>query len=160
MNVEDALTGHGSLLSKNWLTLLFYPAGQSNYIFHKDPYHDYNIDCIEQPGSITINISQSSDDFILRVKRSAPPVDVSFIDPAGPLTPKNSFAEFELGHQVDEPRFESTHVPADFVDDARDAAHQGVGGLVANLQGALAQAFEAAWIVAAGEGIVIIQPGF
>jgi alpha-glucosidase (family GH31 glycosyl hydrolase) len=68
MQVDDSETGHGSYASKDRLTFLFYPFGQTNFVFHKNPDEDINIACTEAPERIQIDISPSSEAYVLRVK--------------------------------------------------------------------------------------------
>ena len=94
MNVEDAITGHGSTASDGNLTFLIYPKDQSQFTFHKSPSTSIDIETLEQAEGVTIQVGSSTDDYIFRVKRET---EISYVstDADGLLDQQISYSDFE-----------------------------------------------------------------
>jgi len=94
LQVDDSETGHGSPVSKEKLTFIFYPFGKSDFLFHQTPSDSIKIESIQEAGGLTLNVSASSEDFIFRVKVSDKIGEVK-LHPFGNLKRKNTLSDFE-----------------------------------------------------------------
>ena len=94
MNVDDPETGHGSELSKNYLTLLVYPNGLSSYQYYTDQSSFTQINCNEQSSGFKISFSKKTGSVIIRLKNKIEPGSVK-LNGGVTLAKKNSFPDFE-----------------------------------------------------------------
>jgi hypothetical protein len=84
LDVETDVCGHGDAASAGKITLLIYPAGLSDFRFHKPTgegtaYEDINIDVDEIAGRISID-GTSTRNYLLRIKSFTEPASVTGAD--------------------------------------------------------------------------------
>jgi len=94
MNVEDSETGHGSDSSKNHLTLIIYPDGESSLNFNRTPTELVLIENFENSESDSIHISSSTEKYIIRTKLSYQPNSI-LLNNNNYLPQVNSSVEFD-----------------------------------------------------------------
>ncbi len=84
MNISNNLTGHGYENSKDKETILIYPMGESNYLYHKPrgegvEYDDVNITVNTIDNVVTIK-SEVENDFLFLIKSQTKPKEVTNVD--------------------------------------------------------------------------------
>jgi alpha-glucosidase (family GH31 glycosyl hydrolase) len=76
MQVEDSETGHGGAGSAGHLTLLVYPDGESTRTYHPDADRALVISSKRDADSVTIDVGEQSERYVLRIKEPNPPPGV------------------------------------------------------------------------------------
>ncbi len=84
MSVKNNATGHGNKESANKETILIYPNGETDYLYHKPlgegrEYYDVQIKMDEEDGEIEVS-SDNVDSYIFLVKANKKPEDVKNAD--------------------------------------------------------------------------------
>lgn len=96
MQVDDAETGHGGPGSRERLTLLVYPDGETERTYHPDPERSLTLRARRDAANVAVEISPHSERYVLRIKEPSAPPDVS-LDRGSlqTLTPLPTWAAFE-----------------------------------------------------------------
>ena len=93
MEVKDNTTGHGTAASAGYYTMLVYPSGTSQFTMHPEGKAAIQFQCRQEPQHTYIDISNSNEKYIFRVKKDSLPKYVKL--QTEKLTQVNSYGEFE-----------------------------------------------------------------
>ncbi|MBA2448692.1 MAG: hypothetical protein H0V51_11770, partial [Chloroflexi bacterium] len=77
MQVDDSETGHGGPASREHLTLLVYPDGESERTYHPDHDRALTLRARSDGGGVTLETSPASERYVLRIKAPSAPSEVT-----------------------------------------------------------------------------------